>query len=191
MNAIVHETIESLFEGQTTTIGRDLKLNLTKIIDRAQPGSGQPVEADWLSPQDVFLALLAAATSVEHRRLAAYATAQLEMLGASADEIRESRESAAIVGMLNTYYRFRHFVGNPDEYRVAGLRMTALARPVLGKHRFEMLAFVVSVLNGCETCTRSHEKTLKDGGATSEKIHELARLSAIVNGLKALIKENA
>jgi AhpD family alkylhydroperoxidase len=54
-----------------------------------------------------------------------------------------------------------------------------------------MLAFVVSVLNGCETCTRSHEKALKDGGATAEKIHELARLAAVVNGLKALIKEDA
>ena len=52
-------------------------------------------------------------------------------------------------------------------------------------------AFVVSVLNGCETCTRSHEKALKDGGATPEKIHELARLAAVASGLKALIKENA
>jgi alkyl hydroperoxide reductase subunit D len=189
MSAIIQETIDSLFEEQTTTIGRDLKLNLTKILDRAQPD--QSLESNWLSPQDLFFALLAAATSVEHSRLAAYATAQLEMLSVSADEIREARESAAIVGMLNTYYRFRHFVGNPDEYRVAGLRMTALARPVLGKHRFEMLAFVVSVLNGCETCTRSHEKALKDGGATSEKIHELARLAAVTKGLKALIKENA
>jgi alkyl hydroperoxide reductase subunit D len=184
MSAIVQKTIDSLFAEQTTTIGRDLKLNLTKILDRTQPG--QSVEPDWLSPQDIFFALLAAATSVEHLRLATYATAQLEMLGASGDEIREARESAAIVGMLNTYYRFRHFVGNPDEYRIAGLRMTALARPVLGKHRFEMLAFVVSVLNGCETCTRSHEKALKDGGATSEKIHELARLAAVVKGLKAM-----
>jgi lipoyl-dependent peroxiredoxin subunit D len=187
---MIHETIDSLFENQTTTIGRDLKLNLTKIIDRALVPD-QTVEPDWWTPQDIFLALLAAATDVEHKRLAAYATSQLEMLGTSADETREARESAAIVGMLNTYYRFRHFVGNPDEYRVAGLRMTALARPVLGKHRFEMLAFVVSVLNGCETCTRSHEKALKEGGATSEKIHELARLAAVANGLKALIKENA
>lgn len=189
MSAIMRETIDSLFEDQTTTIGRDLKLNLTKIIDRAQ--AGPSVEPDWLSPQDIYFAMLAAAASVKHNRLAAYATAQLDMLGASAEEIREARESAAIVGMLNTYYRFRHFVGNPDEYRVAGLRMTALARPILGKHRFEMLAFVISVLNGCETCTRSHEKALKEGGATSEKIHELARLAAVVNGLKGLIKENA
>ena len=189
MSTTVQETIDSLFEEQTTTIGRDLKLNLTKILDRTQPG--QSAEPDWLSPQDVFFALLAAATSVEHSRLAAYAASQLEILGASSDEIREARESAAIVGMLNTYYRFRHFVGNPDEYRVAGLRMTALARPVLGKHRFEMLAFVVSVLNGCEACTRSHEKALKDDGATSEKVHELARLAAVVKGLKALLKENS
>jgi AhpD family alkylhydroperoxidase len=53
-----------------------------------------------------------------------------------------------------------------------------------------MLAFVISVLNGCETCARSHEKALKDGGASAEKIHELARLAAVVKGLKVLIKED-
>jgi alkyl hydroperoxide reductase subunit D len=64
--------------------------------------------------------------------------------------------------------------------------MTALARPVLGKERFEMLAFTVSVLNGCETCTRAHEKTLKDAGVSSEKIHDLARIASIVKGLSYL-----
>jgi alkyl hydroperoxide reductase subunit D len=64
--------------------------------------------------------------------------------------------------------------------------MTALARPLLGKERFEMLAFTVSVLNGCETCTRAHEKTLRDADVGVEKIHDLARLASIVRALKTL-----
>jgi alkyl hydroperoxide reductase subunit D len=167
--------VETLLENPATAIARDLKLNLTKFLENGA-----------LTKDEAHLALLASATSVEHSRLASYAVEQLQSLGIAEDQIREAQESAAIVGMLNTYYRFRHFVGSPDEYKVAGLRMTALARPVLGKDRFEMLAFAVSVLNGCEMCTRAHEKTLKDAGVPSEKIHDLARLAAVVKGLKTL-----
>ena len=64
--------------------------------------------------------------------------------------------------------------------------MTSLARPALGKERFEMLAFAVSVLNGCESCVRAHEKVLRDAGLTADKVHDLARLASVVKGLKAL-----
>jgi alkyl hydroperoxide reductase subunit D len=167
--------METLFENLTTTIARDLKLNLTKLLDGGA-----------LAPDEAHLALLAAATNLEQRELAAAAADRLAKLGVPEDHIQEARESAALVGMLNTYYRFRHFLGNPDEYRIAGLRMTALARPALGKERFEMLAFAISVLNGCETCTRAHEKTLRDAGVAVDKIHDLARLAAVVKGLKGL-----
>jgi alkyl hydroperoxide reductase subunit D len=168
-------TTETLFENQTSVIARDLKLNLSKFL-----------ESGTLSREDAHLALLAAATAVKDSSLAAFATEQLQILGFNSDQIREARESAAIMGMLNTYYRFRHFLGNPDEYRVAGLRMTALARPVIGKERWEMLAFTVSVLNGCETCTKAHEKALKDAGISTDKIHDLARIASVVKGLSFL-----
>jgi lipoyl-dependent peroxiredoxin subunit D len=177
MSAVTRETIETLFENQASTIAKDLKLNLTKFLDGAA-----------LSREESHLALLAAATSLAMPRLAAYATEQLQILGFPPEQIQEARESAGIVGMLNVYYRFRHFVGSPEEYRVAGLRMTALARPVLGKERFEMLAFTVSVINGCEACTQAHEKTLKQAGITAEKIHDLARLAAVAKGLKVIVE---
>jgi lipoyl-dependent peroxiredoxin subunit D len=177
MSSIIPDTIETLLESQTSTIAKDLKLNLTKFL-----------EGGALTRDESHLALLAAATTLETTRLAAYAADQLQAFGFRPEEILEARESAAIVGMLNTYYKFRHFLGGPDEYRAAGLRMTALARPVLGKERFEMLAFTVSVLNGCETCTQAHEKALKGAGVSAEKIHDLARLAAVVKGLSVLLK---
>src|SRR5256885_684523 len=80
--------------------------------------------------------------------------------------LEEASDSAAIMGMLNVYYRFRHMVAKNDDYRTVGLRMTALAKPLLGKERFEMLAFAVSVLNGCESCIRSHEEVLRQASVS-------------------------
>jgi alkyl hydroperoxide reductase subunit D len=168
--------VETPIDNPTSTIAKDLKLNLSKVL-----------ESGALNPEEAHLALLATATSVGQPALVSLAVDQLQKLGVAEDQVREAKESAAIMGMLNAYYRFRHFLGNPDEYRTAGLRMTSLARPVLGKERFEMLAFAVSVLNGCETCTKAHEKTLRDSGVPVEKIHDLARLAAVVKGLKSLM----
>ena len=167
--------METLFENLTTTIARDLKLNLTKLLDGGA-----------LAPDEAHLALLAAATNLEQTELAAAAADRLAKLGVPNDHIQEARQSAALVGMLNTYYRFRHFVGSQEEYRAAGLRMTVLAKPLLGKERFEMLAFAVSVLNGCESCVRAHEKTLRDGGISSEKVHDLAKLASVLKALRTL-----
>jgi lipoyl-dependent peroxiredoxin subunit D len=151
------------------------KLNLTRLL---QDGA--------LSPEEALLATLAISTSLDYAEMASYARQQLLRAGVSEDQIHEAAQSAALMGMLNTYYRFRHLVGSPEEYRVAGLRMTVLAKPVLGKERFEMLAFAVSVINGCESCVRAHEKTLRDGGVAVEKVHDLARLSAVLKALRTL-----
>jgi alkyl hydroperoxide reductase subunit D len=160
---------------QTSVITRDLTLNLDRLV-----------EASALTVEEALLAVLAAATAVEDERRAAYARTELLARGFSATEVQEAAESAALMGMLNTYYKFRHMIANDEEYRTTGLRMTALARPALGKNRFEMLAFTVSVVNACESCIRSHEKTLRAAGVGVDKIHDLARVAAVVQGMKKL-----
>jgi alkyl hydroperoxide reductase subunit D len=178
------EFISPLAERETT-IARDLNLNLQRLT------SGGSLE-----PREAFLALLATARSVGYDELADKAKEQLRALGLAEPEIREAEESAALMGMLNTYYKFRTFIGKAGEeklndYRQAGLRMTALAKPVLGKVTFEMLAFAVSVVNGCETCVTSHEAVLRAAGVEAEKIHDLARLASVVKALKALSEVGA
>ena len=173
-------SIELLFENKTSTISRDLKLNLKRFMSESA-----------LTPEEGVLATLACATSVEYTSLQAWAKEILSTLGFSHEQIHEASESAAIMGMLNMYYRFRHMVshgehGNKTDYLQAGLRMTALSKPALGKEKFEMLAFAVSVLNGCENCISSHEKALKEAGVGADKIHDLARIASTVKGLKAL-----
>lgn len=177
MSAVmVEKDLDTVLPQSETAIARDLRLNLKRILEEGA-----------LDRDEALLALLAVATSLQEERLSAYARRQLQELDVSAEQIQEAAESAAIMGMLNVYYRFRYMLGNEDEYRAAGLRMTALARPVLGKERFEMLAFAVSVLNGCQSCVRSHEKVLRDAGVTAEKVHDLARLAAVVKGLNTLL----
>jgi alkyl hydroperoxide reductase subunit D len=167
--------IETLLENQTSVIARDLKLNFNRLL-----------EGGALSREEALLATLAAATSLDYKELARSAREELLETGLPEEQVQEAAESAALMGMLNTYYRFRHFLRNPDEYRIAGLRMTALAKPTLGKERWEMLAFAVSVINGCESCTRAHEKTLRDAGVPVEKVHDLAKLAAVIKGLSIL-----
>jgi len=176
MNAVVEgNDVDAVLPQQQSAIARDLRLNLKRLL-----GEGA------LAPDESAAALLAVATSVGDERLSAYARHQLEALEFTPAQIEEAAESAAIMGMLNVYYRFRHMLGNDDEYSKAGLRMTALARPALGKERFEMLAFAVSVLNGCASCIRSHEQALRAAGLSADKVHDLARLAAVVKGLNTL-----
>ncbi len=170
------ESLDRYLENKDSTIARDLKLNLKRIL-----GEGR------LTPEEGALALFGLSVSVENRILGAYAKQALEQLGVSSQQIQEAAECSALMLMLNTYYRFRHFV-QKEEYSQAGLRMTALAKPLLGKDRFEMLAFALSILNGCETCVRSHEQVLCSSGISSEKIHDLARLASVVRALSQLEK---
>jgi lipoyl-dependent peroxiredoxin subunit D len=168
-------TFDTVIEAKDSTIAKDLRLNFRRIM-----------EESTLTPEEAYPALLAIASSLDYDAMRAFAKSKLQEIGFSADQVREAEECSAIMGMLNTYYRFRYMLGNHDDYQTAGLRMTSLARPALGKEKFEMLAFAVSVLNGCQSCVISHEDALRKAGVVADKIHDLARLAAVVKGLKSL-----
>jgi alkyl hydroperoxide reductase subunit D len=168
-------SFDPAIELKDSTIAKDIRLNFRRVM-----------EEGTLSPEEAYCTLLATSAAVEYPMLREFAKTRLAELGVNPEQIREAEESSAIMGMLNTYYRFRYMVGKHDEYQTAGLRMTALARPALGKERFEMLAFAVSVINGCQSCVVSHEEALRKAGVTADKIHDLARLAAVVKALKTL-----
>ncbi len=174
------QLLDVFFGESESTIRKDLKLNLKKLLHESS-----------LSEEESYSALLALATAAQHTPLTEIASARLQQLGLSEDHVQEVRESAAIMGMLNVYYRFKHMLESgreelEEEYRRAGLRMMSLARPAVGKARFEMLAFAVSVFNGCQDCINSHENVLRQEGLGLDKIHDLARLAAVVKGVSVL-----
>lgn len=163
--------------GSHSTIARDLQLNFERLV-----GDGA------LGQETALLVVVATARATATDHLLAWAKGQLETLGVAADQIHEAEEAAAIMGMLNTYYRFRHFIGSREEYAHTGLRMTSLAKPTLGKEKFELLALAVSIVNGCEKCVVSHEKALRDLGVPHDHLHDVARLSAVVKGASQLVR---
>lgn len=172
------DDFEAYFADNQSMIARDLKINFKRLLEDSS-----------LSREEATLATLALARSLDFREIAQSARTTLVREGLDAAQIQEAEESAAIMGMLNTYYRFRHFVDEKHEgepYGPAKLRMQSLGNPQLGKERFEMLAFAVSIINGCEKCVTSHEKALQGLGVENEKLHDLARLAATLKGLRSL-----
>lgn len=171
--------IESSFGTRETAVFRDLTLNFKKLMEDSS-----------LDPQERFLNAAAIARALHWKELEAFTGTELKELGLGDAEIAESYEAAAIMGMLNTYYKFKGFLSADvladTAYQRAGLRMNALGKPANGKERFEMMAFSVSVVNGCPTCVSSHEKALTDIGVTRDKIHDLARLASVLKGLSCL-----
>ena len=171
--------LEKTFPGKETAVYRDLSLNFKKIMEDS------PLEI-----KERLLNLGALGRSLSWAELEEFAKSELTELGLSGAEVEESFEAAAIMGMLNTYYKFRGFL-SPEvladsAFQRAGLRMNSLSKPLNGKQNFEMMAFSVSVVNGCSTCVASHEKALTDLGVTRDKIHDLARLAAVTKGLSQL-----
>ena len=171
------EFLQQFLGDPKTSVERDLVLNFKKCL-----------EDSALDEQERFLNLLAVATSLENQSLMEFAIARLNEQGLSADQITEARQSAAIMGMLNTYYKFKSFLSPEvaENYARAGLRMQSLAKPHNGKERFEMMSFAVSVVNGCPTCVSSHERALTGLGTSVDKIHDLARIAAVTKGLVSL-----
>lgn len=179
--ALDFSNLESKWGELSSPIARDLKLNFKKFASDSS-----------LSENEVGLVTLAVANTVDFGLLKDWAEKLLASLGVESAQIAEANESAAMMGMLNTYYKFRGFMtkAEPDlaaeHYNQAGLRMTALARPQLGKETFELLALVVSAVNGCETCVTSHERVLRESGVLPSKIHDAVRLAATIKGLSKL-----
>lgn len=169
--------IDALFENKESPHQKDMKLNFSKFFSESQ-----------LSPKEAGLITLACAESVNSPKLATFAADHLKGAGSSADEIQEARDAGSIMGVMNCFYRFRHWV-DKDAYKgPAGLRMNIMARPQNGKASFEMMALAVSIINGCEACVKSHEESLLKHEVSEEKIYDLVRLASLIKGLEPILR---
>lgn len=154
--------------------GKDLRLNVSTLWERSS-----------LAPETVRTLALACALALRSPRL----TEALRAEGALPPERIQAAETAAgLMAMNNVYYRFRHLAG-VEEYRTtpAGLRMSGLARPGIPKAEFELLCLAISALNACESCVRSHDKVVREGGMTSAQVLDAVRLAAALAGVATLL----
>lgn len=156
---------------------RDLKINVTNALG-----------AETLTKKEAFLLAYSVAVNEKNEALQKAFAQSATQEGATDKELAEVVSCTSLLNANNVYYRFRHFM-HEEFYNnaPAGIRMSIMASPVLGKEFFELVSLVVSALNGCELCVTSHEKTLVGHGTAKQRIHDAVRLGAVIKSLAVVL----
>lgn len=156
---------------------KDLKLNISTALN-----------SESLGKKDAYLLAFAIAVNEKNEVLQKAFEKQAIENGALETDIAEVISCTSLMNANNVYYRFRHFM--QDEFydkAPAGIRMSVMANPTIGKELFELISLVVSAVNGCEMCVRSHEKNLVHHGTPKQRIHDAVRLAAVVKSLGLVV----
>lgn len=155
---------------------RDLKVNVSNALAYAT-----------LDKKSTYLLALAVAVNEKDERHTDIFRHLAATEGASEAEIAEVFACVSLMNINNVFYRFRHFTGKEFyETAPAGIKMSVMLNPVLGKTLFELASLMLSALNGCERCVKSHEASLIQLGCTEQQIYDTVRLGAILKGLMVL-----
>lgn len=157
---------------------RDLKLNVAAVLNGKN-----------ISKKDSALLALSVVVNEKNAVLIQAFEAMATKEGASEAEIAEIHSCASLMSANNIFYRFKHYMSGAEYYQTtpAGLRMSIMMNPVIGKELFELTSLVVSAVNGCEQCVTSHERSVKEHGATEARIYDAIRLAAVIKSLSVVI----
>ena len=154
---------------------KDLKLNLGSVMRQTE-----------LTAQQAWGTAVACAIAARSPQLLA---SILDEAGKHLNEqaMFGAKAAAAVMGMNNIYYRFRHLSTNPKY----GTMPARLRMQVIGKHGtdpvdFELWCLAVSAINGCGVCVDSHENVLREKGVTEETVLAAVRIASIVHALAAV-----
>jgi alkyl hydroperoxide reductase subunit D len=153
---------------------KDLRLNVSGVLKSAN-----------LNRKEALLLAMTVAVNEKHEVL----TRAFERLavaeGATDAELAEIHACTAVMNTNNVFYRFRHYMDEVSYYndQPAGLRMSIMMNPVLGKEFFELVSLVVSAVNGCQRCVVSHEHSVKQHGASEARVYDAIRLGAVIKAL--------
>jgi len=160
-------TLDQLLAHETA---KDLRLNL-RLLRESKALS--PVQA-WGT---ALASAIASRSTAVTRAVAAEAAPQLPPEAA-----RAARVAGTMMGLTNVYYRFLTLAEMPDYAQMpAGLRMQSLGDPGVPRTDFELWALAASAVKGCGSCVKSHERRLREHGATAEMIQEAVRIASLVH----------
>lgn len=153
---------------------KDLKINVSNVMNNTQ----------YLNKKEALLLAYAVAVNEKFDLLKDSFRAQAQEAGANEAELAEIVSCTSLMNANNVFYRFRHFM-NKDFYAntPAGIKMSIMMNPVLGKEFFELVSLVVSSINGCEMCITSHEQSILQHGGSESRILEGVKLGAIIKSL--------
>jgi alkyl hydroperoxide reductase subunit D len=157
---------------------RDLKLNVGSVL-----------KSKHITAKECVLLALAVAVNEKNNVLITSFEKLSEKEGATAEEIAEAHACTSLLSLNNVFYRFRHYMHGNEYYNntPAGVRMSIMMTPALGKEFFELMSIVVSALNGCQQCVTSHEQSVKHLGTSEARIYDAVRLAAVIRSLCVVI----
>lgn len=156
---------------------KDLKINITNALLLSN-----------LTEIERYILALATAINDKKPELIKSLTIKCKELGVSDIEIAEIQSCVSLLSTNNVFYRFRHFIKKEYyETTPAGIKMSIMMNPMLGKEFFELLSLAISALNGCELCVNAHESSLIQIGTSPARIYDAIKLVSIFRGLTVLI----
>jgi len=156
---------------------KDLKINVSNFL-----------AGKTLSKKEAYLIALSVAVNEKNEVLRTAFVELLRKEHITELELAELYSCVSLLNVNNVFYRFRHFTKKEYyETTPAGIKMSIMLNPVLGKEFFELLSLVVSTLNGCELCVTSHEESLIKLGTSEARIYDAVRLGAVVKGLCVVV----
>jgi lipoyl-dependent peroxiredoxin subunit D len=195
MDTIKNETVETMFadlgiDPEHTSLSlrklaeldskylRDMKLNVAAVLNSKN-----------ISKRDAALLALATAVNEKNNVLITAFENMARNNGASEVEIGEIHSCTSLMNVNNVFYRFKHYMDGVEYYHntPAGLRMSIMMNPAIGKELFELTSLVVSALNGCSQCVTSHERSVREHGASEARIYDAIRLGSVIKGLSVVI----
>jgi len=152
---------------------KDLKINV-----------GNALKYESLTEKESALLALSVAINEKTKTLENSLIEKVKTAGASQEEILETYACVSLLNVNNVFYRFRHFT-KKEYYQTtpAGIKMTVMGNPTIGKEFFELMSLGISSLNGCELCVNAHEESLIKMGTSQQRIYDAVRLFANVKGL--------
>jgi alkyl hydroperoxide reductase subunit D len=159
---------------------KDLKLNIGAVLRQTE-----------LTPQQTWGAAVACAIAARNPALLAAIEAE------AAPHLGEqglfgARAAAAVMGMNNIFYRFRHLSSNSKYSELpARLRMQVIGKHGADPADFELWCLAVSAINGCGLCVDSHEKVLREKGVSEETVLAAVRIAAVIHALAAVLDAQA
>jgi len=167
--------------GQIPDYAKDLRLNLESVLTEA----GAP----GLDARQVAMVAVASAIASRYSPLTRAIT-EWSQGALDAAALNGARAAAAIMGMTNVYYRFTHLVHEPEYQTLrAGLRMNVLAQHGSDKLGFELASLAVSAINGCGMCMDSHEKTIRQHGATAQAVQSAVRIASVIHAVAVVLEQ--
>jgi alkyl hydroperoxide reductase subunit D len=145
---------------------------------------GQQTE---LTEQQLWGALVASAVASRNEQLIA-AVLEEAATHLTPEALDAAKAAAAIMGMNNVFYRFKHLTSN-EKYSTmrSGLRMNVMRTHGIDPLDFELWATVVSAINNCGSCVDAHERKLREKGMSEEKILAAVRVAAVVYAIAVVL----